>query len=70
MPERKCGYKIVAYVDGIKLEKSCDPAKRCLKNLVWSGIGVKRAASQVLDICESLVGDAYVEGDCSKEKSN
>jgi hypothetical protein len=64
MKEKKCEYKILAWIDGEKKEIVCDPSMGCLYELVWSGIGVKSAAAQVLDIEAEKVEKACVSGNC------
>ncbi|KKT32215.1 MAG: hypothetical protein UW20_C0021G0005 [Candidatus Woesebacteria bacterium GW2011_GWB1_44_11] len=71
MAERICTYKIHAWVDGKKESFACNPEEGvCLKELVWSGIGVKAAAEKALDLPEKSVTDAYVNGSCLKIKQN
>lgn len=62
--ENPCGYKILAWVDGKKQEIACDPSKGCLRDLVWSKIGVRGAAAQVLQIPKSSITKAGVDGVC------
>lgn len=66
MKERECNYKIIAFVNGKRKEINCDPEKGCLKELVWSGISLKAAASQMLNISNGSVIEAMVDGDCKK----
>ncbi|KKQ91675.1 MAG: hypothetical protein UT58_C0013G0005 [Microgenomates group bacterium GW2011_GWC1_39_7b] len=64
MKERGCGYKIVAYDTGVRKEIPCDPTKGCLRELVWSGIGVRRVAAKMLDKESPSEIEAGVEGIC------
>ncbi|HHT9138793.1 MAG TPA: hypothetical protein ACFYEK_16305 [Candidatus Wunengus sp. YC60] len=64
MTERECTFKIVAFVNGERKEIKCDPEKGCLKDLVWSGIGVRAAAIKMLDIQGADDIKAMVVGDC------
>ena len=65
MEERKCEFKIVAFVDSETKEIGCDANNFCLRKLVWSGIGVKKAAAIALGLPNSEGVDAYVDGTCS-----
>lgn len=66
MPERNCGYRIVAFIDSKREIKFCNPKKECLRDRVWNGKGVKAAAAFMLNR-ESIEGiEAYVEGKCLK----
>jgi hypothetical protein len=52
MEERRCGFKIVAFVDGKMHDFYCDPSKSCLKEMVWNGQGVNAAARKVLNLSD------------------
>jgi hypothetical protein len=65
MKEGECHFKIIAFVNGNKLEVPCIPEETgCLKNLVWCGIGIKAAAAEILGLDYIDITDAAVEGDC------
>ncbi len=68
MKEGDCTYKIVAFIDGQRTTIECNEKNGCLSELVWSGIGVRAAAEKVLDLPEKSVTDAYVDGNCIKQK--
>ncbi len=64
-----CDLKIIAYLNDQRLEIPCNPKKGCLWDLVWSGIGVRRAAANLLEK-ESTEGlEATVVGNCKKSTS-
>ena len=68
MEERKCDFTIVAFIEGKKQEIHCIPEETgCLRKLVWSGIGVRKAAAKVLGLDETGQIEAYVRGDCDKQ---
>lgn len=66
MKEKGCDYKIIAFINDKREVISCNPEKGCLRDLVWSGIGLKGTVSQILNISNSNVFEAMVEGDCKK----
>lgn len=66
--ERECTYKIVTQIAGKKQELLCDPKNGCLKNLVWSGKGIKQVIKDQLSLTGSPSIEAYVEGNCSELK--
>ena len=69
MKEEECKYKIIAFVNGERTDINCTLENGCLKKLVWSGIGINRAAALVLG--RSVKGiEAYVDGDCDGRTSS
>jgi hypothetical protein len=67
--ERKCDFKIVAFVNGKRQDIICNQETGCLSKLAWCGIGVNRAAALVLG--RSVKGvEAYVDGDCEGRTSS
>jgi hypothetical protein len=70
MNERKCNYRIFAFVDGGRTEIKCNPSYGCLKNFVWSGVGIKVAAAIALGRPNSENIEAYVEGNCANRTSS
>mgnify|MGYP006871754235 CR=1 FL=1 len=66
----KCDYKIVAFVNGKRVDIKCSQETGCLQKLVWSGIGVTDAAAQVLGKANSVGIEAYVEGNCGGSTSS
>lgn len=68
MEERKCDFKIIAFVEGKRIDIECNKETGCLSELVWSGKGVKKAAAILLEH-ENTVGiEACTEGECLTEK--
>ena len=70
MNERKCNYTIVAFVDGKRTEIKCKPGYGCLRDFVWSGIGLPTAAAIALGRPNSENIEAYVVGDCKSLPSS
>jgi hypothetical protein len=69
LEEGKCEYQIIALVNGERKEINCNSETRCLKDLVWCGIGVTRAAALLLG--RSVKGVyACVKGNCVGETSS
>lgn len=67
MNERKCEYRIIAFVDGKRIDIECNKETGCLSELVWGGKGVKKAATIALGRPNSEGVEACVEGACFKE---
>ena len=70
MPERKCDFKLVAFVNGKRTEIECKPEYGCLRDYAWSGIGLKTAAAIALGLRSTDNVDACAEGDCRDETSS
>jgi hypothetical protein len=72
MVETKCTYNIAAFVDDKKITLECNPEICCLHELVWSGIGVRKAAIQELVRTGQATGKedirACTEGNCLNNK--
>jgi len=68
--DRRCDFKIISFVNGIRTEIACKPNNGCLRNFVWSGIGVRTAAAIALGRPNSENVDAYVKGTCSGESKS
>lgn len=51
------------------MEYSCDPAKGCLRALVWNGEGVNAAATKVFNLDGSQTVEASVAGECVLQKA-
>ena len=69
MAERICTYKINSWINGKKQTVACSrEGGICLRELVWSGIGVKAAAEKAMDLPEKSVTEAGVEGSCVKQR--
>ena len=73
MEERKCEYKIVAFVDDKKITLDCTAESGCLCDLVWNGKGVRNAAIQELIRTGQATGKenikAYTNKDCIKTRT-
>ena len=68
--EKRCDYKIVAFVNGKKQEIPCGPSKAgCLRDLVWCGIGVERAAAFMLGRSAKGI-EACASGECVCQNSS
>lgn len=70
MKEKECNFKIVAFVSGQKLEIYCKPLYGCLRDYVWSGIGLKTAAAMALGLPSTDNVDACVDGNCIGQSSS
>lgn len=68
MNERKCDFKIIAFVGGKRIDIECSKETGCLSELVWGGLGVRKAAAQALVKTGKGTGmesiEAYVEDGC------
>ena len=70
MPERKCDFKIVAFVHGERKEILCNPNHGCLRDFVWSGIGLKTAAAIALGRPNTDGIEAGVKNDCKGQSTS
>ncbi|HJY98981.1 MAG TPA: hypothetical protein VJ227_04660 [Patescibacteria group bacterium] len=64
MTERTCGYTLVVWIFGERREISCNPEDFCLRELIWSGKGMRGAGSLVLNVPPATITQGKTEGSC------